>query len=141
MEQPCVFDARTAGFPFPVDAVFTWVDGSDPAWVEARRSRWDNVTKARGRGVAFGEDALAPARFRDNGELRFALRSLALYAPWIRTVHIVTAGQCPDWLDGTRVNLVDHTSIFPDVCLLPVFSTRPIELCVHRIPGLAEHFL
>ncbi len=134
-------DARTSKFPFPIDAVFTWVDGSEPAWLAARRRCWESVAQRSGQNGAFGEDALAPARFRDNGELRFALRSLELYAPWIRTVHIVTAGQCPDWLDREQANLVEHRRIFPDERLLPVFSTRPIELCVHRIPGLAEHFL
>lgn len=126
---------------FPIDAVFTWVDGNAPAWIEARRRRWEELTAQSRQNSIFGADALAPARFRDNGELRYALRSLALYAPWIRTVHIITAGQCPEWLDTTQVNLVDHTQIFPDIRLLPVFSTRPIELCVHRIPGLAEQFL
>lgn len=123
--------------PFPVDAVFTWVDGADPAWREQKR---------RLRQALFGErflagDADSAARFRDNGELRYALRSLALYAPWVRKVHLVTADQKPAWLNGQTVNLVSHRDIFPRRVPLPVFSTRPIEFCVHRAPGLAERFI
>ncbi len=120
---------------FPIDAVFTWVDGSDPAWLAAKNAQ------LRSRGLPVPADADNAARFRDNGELRYALRSLARFAPWIRTVHLVTAGQKPAWLNTDTVHLVNHAEIFPDSALLPVFSTRPIEFCVHRVPGLAEHFL
>lgn len=123
--------------PLPIDAVFTWVDGSDPVWLEQKRLLRQKV---------FG-DAPAPgdadnrARFQDNDELRYALRSLALYAPWIRTVHLVTADQKPAWINPATVNLVSHRDIFPDSARLPVFSNRPIEFCIHRVPGLAERFL
>ena len=123
--------------PFPVDAVFTWVDGSDPLWRERKRLL---------RQELFGEpslpcDADNAARFQDNGELRYAMRSLALYAPWINTVHLVTADQKPQWLNTATVNLVSHRDIFPAAAPLPVFSNRPIEFCVHRVPGLAERFI
>ena len=39
------------------------------------------------------------SRYRDNNELRYSLRSLAKFAPWIRHVYIVTNGQIPYWLD------------------------------------------
>ena len=32
-------------------------------------------------------------RFRDNDELKYSLRGLEMYAPWIRNVYIVTNGQ------------------------------------------------
>lgn len=123
--------------PVPVDAVFTWVNGADPFWREQKRLS---------RRKIFGDqsapaDADATARFQDNDELRYSLRSLALYAPWIRSVHLVTADQKPSWLNTKTVNLVSHRDIFPEGASLPVFSNRPIEFCVHRVPGLAEHFL
>ena len=123
--------------PFPIDAVFTWVDGADPVWLEQKRLL---------RQKLFGDpgapgDADNAARFRDNDELRYALRSLARYAPWIRSVHLVTADQKPAWLNTETVNLVSHRDIFPESASLPVFSGRPIEFCVHRVPGLAEHFI
>ena len=41
-----------------------------------------------------------------------------------------------------KVKIVDHTEIFGDnKPLLPVFNSRSIETKIHRIPGLAEHFI
>lgn len=124
-------------FDFPIDAVFTWVDGADPKWQANKRRRESEIGIEHQRESG-NEDF---SRFADNGELRYALRSVARFAPWVRKVHIVTAGQCPVWLNTKTVNLVSHNDIFPHESLLPVFSTRPIELCVHRIPNLAEHFI
>ncbi len=121
-----------------VDAVFTWVNGSDPLWLANKRALQQ---KFFGNADAAPPDADNAARFSDNGELRYALRSLALYAPWVRKVHLITADQKPGWLNTETVNLVSHRDIFPSDAPLPVFSTRPIEFCVHRVPGLSEHFL
>lgn len=88
-------------------------------------------------------EATAPYRFADHGELRWSLRSLDRYAPWINKVHIVTNGQVPTWLNVNhkRINIVTHQEIFPDTSVLPTYNSHAIELFLHRIPGLAEHFL
>ncbi|MDR0827779.1 MAG: hypothetical protein LBN33_07900 [Desulfovibrio sp.] len=80
--------------------------------------------------------------FRDNQELRYTLRSLSAYAPWIRRIHIVTDAQKPKWLrtDNPRIRLVDHTQIIPPH-YLPTFNSHVIESCLHRIPGLAGHYI
>ena len=130
--------AAALSSPLAIDAVFTWVDGADPVWRENKRLLQQRIF---GKGQKAPNDANNAARFCDNDELRYALRSLALFAPWIRKVHLVTADQKPSWLNTETVNLVSHRDIFPEQIPLPVFSTRPIEFCVHRIPGLAEHFL
>ena len=124
--------------PLKIDVVFTWVDGADPVWLENKRALQQTLF---GKVDHTPDDAGNAARFRDNEELRYALRSLALFAPWVRKVHLVTADQRPSWLNTDTVNLVSHRDIFPETVPLPVFSTRPIEFCVHRVPGLAEHFL
>ena len=43
-------------------------------------------------------------------ELRYSLRSLEMFAPWIRHVYIVTNGQIPYWLnlDNPRLTLITH---------------------------------
>ncbi|MFF3646109.1 stealth conserved region 3 domain-containing protein [Streptomyces sp. NPDC002564] len=120
---------------FPVDAVYTWVDDSDPEW----RARRDAT---RGGGDTSADDGAV--RFRNRDELRFSLRSLAMYAPWIRHVYLVTAGQTPSWLDRDHPGLtvVDHRDLFadPGACL-PTFNSHAIESQLHRIEGLSEHFL
>lgn len=120
---------------FPIDAVYTWVDGADPTW-RARKSQLQS-------GVA-GVSTLAAGelRYLSRDELRYSLRSLQLHAPWIRNIFVVTDNQRPDWLaEHPRVTVVDHRDLFPDPSVLPVFNSHAIETVVHRIPGLAEHFL
>jgi hypothetical protein len=114
-----------------VDAVYTWVDGSDPAFQAMRRQY---------AGPAAADQA---SRYRSNGELRFSLRSLLRYAPWVRRVHILTNGQLPRWLHGShpRIHLVTHAEVFPEPQFLPTFNSHAIEMCLHRIPGLSRRFL
>ncbi|WP_407565235.1 stealth family protein [Streptomyces sp. 184] len=120
--------------PFPIDAVYTWVDGDDPDW---RRRR------AAAGGVPYHAEAANDARYLNRDELRYSLRSLHLYAPWIRHVYLVTDDQAPDWLDTAhpRVTVVDHRDIFTDPGVLPTFNSHAIESQLHHIDGLAEHFL
>ncbi|HLS62933.1 MAG TPA: stealth conserved region 3 domain-containing protein, partial [Ruania sp.] len=131
--QPHLFD--TVG---EIDVVYTWVDGSDPEW---------NAQRLAALGVAEAPDstngATHAARFRSHDELRYSLRSVELFAPWVRRVHIVTAGQVPDWLDTDhpRLRLVDHRDIFTDPSVLPVFNSHAIESQLHHIPGLSERYL
>lgn len=122
---------------FPIDAVYTWVDDTDPAWREARAA-------AKGEPVeGTGVDSARDARFRNRDELRYSLRALDAYAPWINHVYLVTADQVPAWLDTSnpRITVVPHRELFPDAGDLPTFSSHAIETVLHRIPGLSEQFL
>lgn len=126
----------TDSFKYPVDAVYLWVDGEDPLWLERKHEAM------RSNGLQDENlESTTPARYRDNSELRYSLRSLARYAPWVNTVYIITDRQCPGWINPDTVKLVDHKEILPECAAYPVFSNRPIELCMHRVPGLSEHFL
>ena len=40
-------------------------------------------------------NAMSDNRYRDSEELRFSLRSLVKFAPWIRRIFIVTDNQIP----------------------------------------------
>ncbi len=126
-------------YDFPVDAVYLWVNDQDPEW-QARRH--EALIKANlGTNKKITEEALAAARFRDNSELKYSLRSLERFAPWINKVHLITDRQCPSWLNLEYINLVDHTQILPPNSAYPLFNANPLELAMHRIPGLTEHFL
>ncbi|XP_070199901.1 N-acetylglucosamine-1-phosphotransferase subunits alpha/beta-like [Littorina saxatilis] len=86
---------------------------------------------------------VASSRFEDNEELRYSLRSLEMFAPWIRHVFIITNGQIPHWinLDSPRISVVTHQELFPNKSDLPTFSSPAIESHLHRIPGLSDKFL
>lgn len=119
---------------FPIDVVYTWVDGADPAWL-ARRARHS--------GEGYHEESANAARYLSRDELRFSLRSLHLYAPWVRTVYLVTDDQVPHWLDtgAPGLKVVSHRDIFPSADFLPTFNSHAIESQLHRIEGLSEYFL
>ncbi|MFJ7149374.1 stealth conserved region 3 domain-containing protein [Streptomyces sp. NPDC100445] len=121
---------------FPVDVVYTWVDGDDPAMAVKRRAHQvlsDGAIAARETGAS---------RYTSHDELRYALRSLEMYAGFVRHVYLVTDAQTPDWLDAEAAGLtvVDHRDILP-ADALPVFNSHAIESRLHRIPGLSEHYL
>lgn len=135
---PEVDAPRVDEVAFPVDLVYTWVDGDDPEWAAAK----DQVLREldiNGRAA----DAHHPARYRSHDELRYSLRSVAQHADFVRHVFVVTAGQVPEWLnvDHERLTVVDHRDIFPSRAHLPTFNSHAIESCLHHIEGLAEHYL
>lgn len=120
----------------PIDIVYTWVDSSDPEWQAARER------------CAAEQHVDLPAssndeRFINRDELKYSLRSVWLYAPFVRHIYIVTVGHRPEWLDtdSGKVTIVPHREIFPNPGDLPTFNSHAIEACLHRIPGLSEHFL
>ena len=117
-----------------IDFVITWVDMDDPKWRE-------DFAKYSSRGDTV-KNSVSDARFRDYGFLRYWFRGVEKFAPWVRKVHFVTCGQKPEWLntDNPRLSLVNHKDYIPDQ-FLPTFNSVVIEYYMHRIPGLAEHFV
>ena len=141
--EPCAYrPARLADrsgprseYPFPVDIVYTWVDGADQK-LAAKRAAYLPPEEQR-QTVRHGV-----ALFRDNQELRYSLRSVELYAPWVRRIFILTDAQIPDWLDTDheKVRVVDHRDCIPSM-FLPTFNSRVMEAHLHRIPDLSEHYI
>lgn len=117
-----------------IDIVYLWVNGNDPIW-QAKRNTFIGKTED-------SSPINCKGRYADNDELKYSLRSIEKYAPWIRNIFIVTDNQTPSWLDTThpKIQIVDHTEIMP-IESLPCFNSSLIEHFLYRIPGLAEHFL
>ena len=82
------------------------------------------------------------SRYRDWDNLKYMFRSFEKCTPWVRKIHFVTYGHLPSWLNTAheKLNIVYHSD-FIDKKYLPVFSSHPIELNMHRISGLAEQFV
>lgn len=116
-----------------IDFVIPWVDGSDPAWIE----EFNKYCPEDKRIIDASEK-----RYRDFGLLRYWFRGVEQFAPWVRKVHFVTCGQKPDWLNlsAPKLHWVQHKDYIPQE-YLPVFSSHPIELMMHKIPGLAEQIV
>jgi hypothetical protein len=123
---------------FPIDVVYTWVDGNDRAWNEKRLAR------AAEQGINLHRVANSQARYINRDELCYSLRSLYYYAPWIRNIYLVTDDQVPAWYDSTETSvlkIVSHRELFPKINCLPTFNSHAIESVLHRIPGLSEQFI
>jgi len=101
-----------------IDCVYLWVDEDDPVFQKRLRIA----------GGGDGDpDSVGSRRFRDNGELKFSLRSLERNASWIDRVYIVHQDGLPSWLDTSnpRLQTIRHEEIFPDPSVLPVFDSVP----------------
>ncbi len=121
---------------YPVDLVYLWCDGKEAAFAK-RKAAYMNQTEDTD-----AEESFSNKRFLDNEELRYSLRSIEKYAPWIHHIFIVTDRQKPDWLDTDheKISIVDHSEIMPAE-IIPCFNSVVIERYIGFIPGLAEHFL
>ena len=129
-----MFDLQPHEFAEDVDLVFSWVDGSSSDFQRQRAARLAEYV------VGEGDDG--PARYRHVDELRYALRSVHMYAPWVRRIFIATDSPAPAWLiDHPKVTIVRSEEFFADPSVLPTHNSHAVEAQLHRIPGIAEHFL
>ncbi|WP_188490288.1 stealth family protein [Williamsia phyllosphaerae] len=129
-----MFDDHASDISFDIDIVFSWVDGSSAEFQAQRAKRMKNYV------VGSGDDSAA--RFRQIDELKYALRSVHMYAPWIRRIFVATDSPRPAWLaDDPRVTFVPSEEFFADTSVLPTHNSQAVESQLHRIPGLSEHFL
>ena len=145
--RPCPVISRrverlnAAGAKDAIDVVIAWVDGRDRKH-RAKRKRYlaDPGCDAPERGADWGR------RFSDNDEIRLCLRSIHNYAPWVRTIWLVTDNQVPGTIDRQlaeqyKIRIVDHREIFRGYeQLLPTFNSLAIETMLWRIEGLADRF-
>ena len=115
-----------------IDFVVLWVDGNDPAW-QAEKAKYQGRTL---------DDSNSANRFRDWGLMPYWFRAVEKFTPWVRRIHFVTCGHVPAFLDldHPKLHHVKHTDFLPSE-VLPTFSSHAIEMNIHRIPGLAEHFV
>ena len=84
-------DCDDINVTFPVDIVFTWVDADDPSFIE----QFNQYANADAQKSVLSD----AARFKSLDELKYALRSIFDYAPWVNKIYIVTNGQKPCWLN------------------------------------------
>lgn len=117
-----------------MDFVVSWVDMDDPKWQHDFAEYSGKIDNRK--------NEVSEARFRDYGFLKYWFRGVEKFAPWVRKIHFVTCGQHPDWLNinHSKLHLVDHKDYIPNQ-FLPVFNSSLIEIYLHKIPGLTEHFV
>lgn len=140
-----------------IDVVYTWVNGSDPIWLKTmlhykhiyERKKLERTMNDTNKINLFmanisAKDHNIDNRFRDMDELKYSIRSLFKYAPWIHHIYLVTDNQIPNWLDlskSSKISIITHDQIFPNKSHLPTFSSPSIESHLHLIPNLSEYFI
>jgi len=118
-----------------VDYVIPFVDCSDRNWIVEYRKNvhnkcdWSNNAR----------------RFRDWGILRYQLRSVSKYLPWINNIYIllsISETQIPTWLNtaNSKIHIIYDWEFIP-LEHLPVFNSNAIDLFIPNIKGLSEHYL
>ena len=111
-----------------MDVVITYVNGNDPVWKQDYE-KYTNVP-------------VMQKRFRDWGTLKYLLRGIENRMPFVRNVYLVVShpSQVPEWVDRKNLKIILHRDIIPEE-FLPTFNCNPIEMHLHRIPGLDEEYL
>ena len=114
-----------------IDFVVTWLDSSDPEWQKSLALYSPNAKGHK-----------ENARFRSTDFFMYWFRAVERYAPWVHKVYLVTNGKFPDWINKNcpKLELVKHADFIPAE-YLPTFNCRTIELHLHKIKGLSEHFV
>lgn len=105
--------------PFPIDVVYTW--------------NGENTTTTH------------DIRTNFNYELKYSLRSVYKYAPWVHKIYILMnpPKKTPSWIkeNNDKIVIIDHLDTFPSKKYLPTTNSNSIETTLSRIPGLCEHFI
>ena len=124
---------------YPVDMVYLWCE--DTPERAKIREEWKKKLYLDKMG-GLSSETTTKGRFVSNDELKYSLRSVEKYAPWVNKIYIVTDNQVPKWLNlkHPKIQIVDHKEIMSKD-ILPVFSSVPIEYAIVNIPNLSEHYL
>ena len=106
-----------------IDVVYLWVDGNDKKW-QQEKNKW--LKKYH----IVSSDSSNKARWRNNDELKYSLRSIGKNIPWVNHIYIITGfNQVPKWLNTTnsRITIIPHSEIMPKNAI-PTFNSNAIAL-------------
>ena len=123
---------------YPIDLVYLWVDGYEEK-LRAKRDAW---RVKLGKPVNKKTDLDMYNHYMEHNELKYSLRSVEKFAPWIRKIYIVTHDQVPVWLNTSnpKVEIVNQDDLLPKDAV-PAFNSVTLEHYISNIKGLSEHFL
>ena len=113
-----------------IDAVYTWVDMSDPKWLKKYKNKMGLLP--------------AKTRYKNYGELEYSIKLIMRYCKFINNIYIVTDEQIPKWYNKDRhknIKIIFHNQILGEECCKPTFKSDSIESYLHNIPDLSEFFL
>lgn len=104
--------------PFPIDVVYTWA----------------------------GEKLSKDIRLSNNNELKYSLRSVFQFIPWVNHIYIIMnpPKTVPSWFNSKyseKITVIDHYDTFDNKSYLPTTNSNSIETTIHNLHTLSEHFI
>ena len=118
-----------------IDAVITWVDGSEPNY----KLRLEENLKNK---------KIIKRQYLQANEIYFCVASIIKFAPFVQKIFIVTDNQKPNLnevrhlVSLNKVEIIDHKDIFRDnMDSLPTFNIRSIDALLFKIKNLSNKFI
>ncbi len=118
-----------------IDAVITWVDGSEPNF---KLKLEENLKNKK----------IINRQYLQANEIHFCVASIIKFAPFVRKIFIVTDNQKPNLKEVrhlvslNKVEIIDHKEIFRDnMDFLPTFNIRSIDALLFKIKNLSNKFI
>lgn len=126
----------------PIDGVISWVDGYDPVYQQKLK---DFCLE---RGIDKNA-ALEPTRIQQCNEIHYCLHALRRFAPWLRTIYIITNKQIPATVRdlqgsafGNKIRIIDQNELLREHNIkVPIFNSLSIEWLIWKIKDLSPQFL
>lgn len=111
-----------------IDFVLLWVNPSDTNWVNDFNKYQNNE--------------FTLTRYRDWDNLQYIFRSFEKFTPWVNNIFFITYSHVPEWLNTniSNIKVIKHSEFIP-IEILPTFNSLTIEMYLHRINELSEHFV
>lgn len=111
-----------------IDVVVPYVDFTDDEWQKRAEENSINIDKVR---------------FRGQGDFfKYFFRGIDKNISWINNVYLLvqSESQVPKWINRKQVKVVLHEEFIPKE-FLPTYNSCTIEMFLHNIKNLEEHFL
>ena len=118
-----------------IDAVITWVDGSEPNY---KLKLEENLKNKK----------IINRQYTQANEIDFCVASIIKFAPFVRKIFIVTDKQKPRFsgirhmVSLEKIEIIVHLEIFRDnMDSLPTFNIRSIDALLFKIKNLSNKFI
>ena len=118
-----------------IDAVITWVDGSEPNY---KLKLEENLKNKK----------IINRQYTQANEIDFCVASIIKFAPFVRKIFIVTDKQKPKFsrirhmVSLEKIEIIDHEEIFRDnLDCMPSFNIRSIDALLFKIKNLSDKFI
>lgn len=126
----------------PIDAVISWVDGSDPKYQE----KLQDYCKSK---KLNHKTIIEPTRINQDNEIYYCLKLLNRNMPWLRNIYIITNQQTPaaihnlkDKNFSQKIQIVDQNKLLELINIkTPIFNSLSVEWLMWLIPNLSTNFL